>query len=35
VALFGKTKADVDASEKKTLGRGVFRKCEECNTTIG
>ncbi len=34
MALFGKTKADVDASEKKTLGRGVFRKCEECNVTL-
>ncbi|MCB9592918.1 MAG: acetyl-CoA carboxylase carboxyltransferase subunit beta [Sandaracinaceae bacterium] len=32
--LFGKTKADVDASEKKTLGRGVFRKCDECNVTL-
>ena len=32
--LFGKTKADVDASEKKTLGRGVFRKCDACNVTL-
>lgn len=34
MAWFGKTKADVDASEKKTLGRGVFRKCIECNVTL-
>ncbi|MBX3274803.1 MAG: acetyl-CoA carboxylase, carboxyltransferase subunit beta [Sandaracinaceae bacterium] len=34
MALFGKTKADVDASEKKTLGRGVFRKCDACNVTL-
>ena len=32
--LFGKRKADVDASEKKTLGRGVFRKCDECGATL-
>lgn len=34
MALFGKTKADVDASEKKTLGRGVFRKCDACGATL-
>lgn len=34
MALFGKTKPDVDASDKKTLGRGVFRKCTECAVTL-
>lgn len=34
MALFGKTKADVDASEKKTLGKGVFRKCDHCGVTL-
>jgi len=34
VPLFGKIKADVDASDKKTLGRGVFRKCTECQVTL-
>jgi len=34
VPLFGKRKADVDASEKKTLGRGVFRKCDNCGVTL-
>jgi acetyl-CoA carboxylase carboxyl transferase subunit beta len=34
VPLFGKTKADVDASEKKTLGAGVFRKCDSCGVTL-
>ncbi len=34
VALFGKTKADVDAADKKTLGRGVFRKCDVCGVTL-
>lgn len=27
---FVKTKAGVDASEKKTLGEGLFRKCDAC-----
>ena len=34
VAWFGKQKATVDASEKKTLGKGVFRKCDACNVTL-
>lgn len=34
MAWFGKTRADVDASEKKTLGEGVFRKCDACNVTL-
>src|SRR5688500_11840149 len=33
MAWFGKQR-DLDASEKKTLGRGVFRKCEACNVTL-
>jgi len=31
---FSKTKATTDASEKKTLGRGVFRKCDGCGVTL-
>ena len=31
---FGKTKAATDASEKRTLGRGVFRRCTECGATL-
>ena len=34
MAWFSKTKASVDASEKVTLGRGVFRKCGECAATL-
>lgn len=34
MAWFGKTKADVDASQKRTLGAGVFRKCEACSVTL-
>ncbi len=34
MGFFGKTKPEVDASEKKTLGRGVFRKCDECGATL-
>ncbi len=30
MAEFAKTKAGVDASEKKTLGEGLFRKCDAC-----
>lgn len=32
--LFAKRKATTDASEKKTLGRGVFRKCDSCGQTL-
>ena len=31
---FAKTRASVDASEKKTLGEGVFRKCDACGETF-
>ncbi|MGB5813053.1 MAG: acetyl-CoA carboxylase, carboxyltransferase subunit beta [Polyangiales bacterium] len=31
---FVKTKAGVDASEKKTLGEGLFRKCDSCGDAI-
>ncbi|MEM9729981.1 MAG: acetyl-CoA carboxylase, carboxyltransferase subunit beta [Myxococcota bacterium] len=31
---FVKTKAGVDASEKKTLGEGLFRKCDACGDAI-
>jgi acetyl-CoA carboxylase carboxyl transferase subunit beta len=34
MAWFGRTRTRPDASEKKTLGRGVFRKCEACNATL-
>jgi acetyl-CoA carboxylase carboxyl transferase subunit beta len=30
----GKTRPDQDASEKRTLGRGVFRRCSECGATL-
>lgn len=31
---FVKTKAGVDASEKKTLGEGLFRKCDSCGDAV-
>jgi acetyl-CoA carboxylase carboxyl transferase subunit beta len=31
---FAKTKASVDASEKRTLGEGLFRKCEACGDAV-
>src|SRR5688572_2263317 len=34
MAWFGKTKPDVDAADKKTLGEGVFRRCEQCGETL-
>jgi len=34
MAWFGKTKPDADASQKRTLGRGVFRRCDECGETL-
>jgi acetyl-CoA carboxylase carboxyl transferase subunit beta len=34
MAWFGRTRAKPEASDKKTLGRGVFRKCEACNVTL-
>ncbi len=34
MADFAKTKAGVDASEKKTLGQGLFRKCDVCGDAI-
>ena len=34
MAEFAKTKAGVDASEKKTLGEGVFQKCESCGDAV-
>ena len=34
VALFTKRKATKDASEKVTLGQGVFRRCVECGETL-
>jgi acetyl-CoA carboxylase carboxyl transferase subunit beta len=34
VAEFEKTKAGVDAAEKKTLGEGLFRKCEACGDAV-
>lgn len=34
MAEFAKTKAGVDASEKKTLGEGLFRKCESCGDAV-
>ena len=34
MALFTKRKATKDASEKRTLGRGVFRLCVNCQETL-
>ena len=34
MAEFAKTKAGVDASEKRTLGEGLFRKCEACGDAV-
>jgi acetyl-CoA carboxylase carboxyl transferase subunit beta len=34
VTEFAKTKAGVDASEKKTLGEGLFRKCDACGDAV-
>jgi acetyl-CoA carboxylase carboxyl transferase subunit beta len=34
VTEFAKTKAGVDASQKKTLGEGLFRKCEACGDAV-
>ena len=31
---FEKTKAVIDASQKRTLGQGVFRRCDDCGTTL-
>jgi acetyl-CoA carboxylase carboxyl transferase subunit beta len=31
---FEKRRAAVDGSEKRTLGRGVFRKCDSCSVTL-
>lgn len=31
---FAKTRAGVDASEKKTLGEGLFRKCDACGDAV-
>jgi acetyl-CoA carboxylase carboxyl transferase subunit beta len=31
---FARKKATVDASEKKTLGKGIFRKCDQCSDTL-
>ena len=34
MAEFAKTKAGVDASEKRTLGEGLFRKCDACGDAV-
>ena len=34
MSWFTKTRASLDASEKRTIGRGVFRRCEECAATL-
>ena len=34
MAWFSKTRASTDASEKRTLGLGVFRRCDECGVTL-
>jgi len=34
MAWFNKTRASLDASEKQTIGAGVFRRCDECGATL-
>jgi acetyl-CoA carboxylase carboxyl transferase subunit beta len=34
MAWFGKVRPETDAAEKKTIGRGVFRRCDECAATL-
>ena len=34
MAWFTKNRATIDASEKRTIGRGVFRRCDECGATL-
>lgn len=34
VAWFTKTKVSTEASEKRTLGKGVFRRCDACGETF-
>ncbi|MFO0692084.1 MAG: acetyl-CoA carboxylase, carboxyltransferase subunit beta [Polyangiales bacterium] len=34
MAWFAKKKATGDASQKRTLGAGIFRKCDECGATL-
>ena len=34
MSWFGKVRPETDASEKKTIGRGVFRRCDECGVTL-
>lgn len=34
MSWFTKTRATTDASEKRTLGLGVFRRCDECGVTL-
>ena len=31
---FSKTRPEQDASEKRTLGAGVFRRCKECGVQL-
>ena len=34
MGIFRKTKASVDAADKRTLGRGIFRRCDGCTETF-
>lgn len=34
MAWLGKNPPDIHASQKRTLGRGVFRKCDACGVTL-
>jgi len=34
MGIFSKNRPEQDASEKRTLGAGVFRRCSECGTTL-
>ncbi len=34
MSWFHKTKATIDAAQKRTLGQGIFRRCENCGQTL-
>jgi len=34
VGWFNRTKVQADASQKRTLGEGVFRRCDQCGQTL-
>lgn len=34
MSWFGKVRPETDAADKKTIGRGVFRRCDQCGATL-